>query len=337
MKNLHSYISKEFANNLFQTLALMNPFDVSDRLDTFRNLLLFINDQNNYLYISEEDAWVNQRSYSNDFIFEAIVKIVFGRICDGGGEYIKKKQMFSNVIEDKLSTYSFGESFENTCNIYSAKEWSDYININQYFITKNSRVKSISSWKEIEEFNHLFNSIIICDDYLLDSSKGYVEEISKSNIKQLLSCLLDKQKGTTERIDITIISYLKDSNLELEYWYDYIEDILINELDIINSNLSLINDVDKEVHDRRIITNYHVINSSNSFRNYFNKDDKIGIKGIGGELFVYPYTARVKDGDLIKKLFFESVIFSLTDFINKTELYKGSKTNRLINIEDYID
>ncbi|MGB5989503.1 MAG: hypothetical protein WBG43_07175 [Marinifilaceae bacterium] len=334
MKYFDSYITSSFVKNICNEGIETSPFGDYNKLEVFVNFLNFIVDDDNQLYISEDDSW----GESND----DFSRIIIDKVFSGGGVFLKDKESYPIEVKDNLTKYSFDFRSRDTdiCNIKNLSAWKDYMRIEEYFISKNidDSFRNINSWEDLKVLNHYSNSFIICDDYLLDSRDGFIGDKARYNIESILSELLKNHNSEEESIDILIIAFFKDFDNsdycpEMCYWYDYIEDYILKTLKVTNLNLTLLHDINKEIHDRRIINNYFVINSSNSFSNYFkevNGKIEINIKGLGGEISVHPFSMRNSEKKLMADIYFKCLINPIKEFVLASNEYRGDKINRLL-------
>ncbi len=120
--------------------------------------------------------------------------------------------------------------------------------------TANS-VPKLNDWKDLKNYAHPINSIIICDRYLLNSDYGF-----KDNLMPMLKILLNPKTHT----DILILG--NEFKLSLSKFEENIKTELPNfDITISICKISL-----NDSHDRMIFTNFFHIKSGQSFTYFKN-------------------------------------------------------------------
>lgn len=147
-----------------------------------------------------------------------------------------------------------------------------------YNVTKDTKaIQCFKNWKELQNFKHPFNAMIVVDNYILDEQKGI------DNLKGILESYLPDK---LENIDfhLTIITShqvvnrktnVKTNKYDLQNKYDNDLHSIVQSLNkSYKVNISLISiDSDKN-HDRNIFTNYFWLHSGHSF-DYFNSKGEV--------------------------------------------------------------
>lgn len=149
-------------------------------------------------------------------------------------------------------------------------------------VRENAYVKNntFKSWSMLGDYLTKFTDVVIVDNYILSS-----DELIPSNFYKIL---IELGKATPVKFNLTIYTYegnhqfkLKGSNIirNLKKFikkYNIACEIAEHR---INCNIQLVVANRRVIeHDRNIITNYHLINSGDSF-NYFDSNENVITKG----------------------------------------------------------
>lgn len=221
-----------------------------------------------------------------------------------------------------------------------------------YNVTKDTKaIQSFKNWKELQNFKHPFNAMIIVDNYILDEQKGL------DNLKLLLENYLPAELKNTDfhLMIITshqIIQRTKTGVKEVDKYN--LQDKYDKELKNLVQNLgkpyqiitSLISVSSDKNHDRNIFTNYFWLHSGHGFDYFsakgevtnptnlmifpiFYQNEKIGSNQNSVYEAVYQHLSEVKR--IVDRANMEDItIPNTTNKLSNTKNACGSKENRLL-------
>jgi hypothetical protein len=225
-----------------------------------------------------------------------------------------------------------------------------------YNVTKDTKaIQSFKNWKELQNFKHPFNAMIIVDNYILDEQK------SLDNLKLLLENYLPTELKNTDFHLMIITSHQKTiikkvggktETMEIDKYklqdkYDKELKNLVQRLDkpyqIITSLIGVSSDKN---HDRNIFTNYFWLHSGHGFDYFsakgevtnqtnlmifpiFYQNEKIGSNQNSVYEAVYQHLSEVKR--IVDRANIEDItIPNTTHKLPNTKNACGNKENRLL-------
>lgn len=179
---------------------------------------------------------------------------------------------------DKLKN-QFGLLYINSSNLLEVwRFFSDERDDTTLPITENTACNPrFENWSYLEKFTHPFNSIVLCDRYILQHEGAF-----RQNLFSMLQALQCRHLLSSD-LEITIISELTQlrkgivTHNDIDEYGGLIYQQLTGWMKLRNVNLTILkltqSDEFYREHGRALITNYWYINPQNSF-NFFRYDSK---------------------------------------------------------------
>lgn len=327
-----SYIDDVFLDDFFK----QKPTDIEsagDELEIWRDWLRFVRyktDIDLAVTINTEDLAYNINSSITRELIDDYLQ---------GGSHIKintkkleRSQAKDLVVNSHKPTFIFRNNLPNAeiteektgfCCITGAsffEKWQHFFKAKTFSISKNTTQNQLSKWSDLfAEYRYPSNAFVIADNYIF----SYKPNI-KNNLLKILKELLNSAKQVTTEIDLIIIGegFYKErdsdnEDISIDKLHREVTKYLRDELKFYNFNLCI---VKAKYHDRLILSNYFVINSGNSF-NYFNYDD-VTVLPQNTRLSLTPFTHDYS--------FIDTYGAELSEIIENSEEYKGTKRNRLL-------
>lgn len=241
----------------------------------------------------------------------------------------KSSFSFINDIESKevskIGIENFGSNEVLT-------KWPKYHKPDAILINDKKAKEMGNGWGFLINYKHSCNSLVICDNYLLSKKHRML-----SNLLPILLMLIPDEKLTIP-IDLTIVSSYfyncyspatkRYNQPTLQHLIGIKKEIIKNLKDKTESNQINLTIVCKELseyHDRHIFTNSFVLKSGNSFT-YFDQQGK-SILPSQTIFDIWPFQADNRDKTIGHEFF--PLLKSLSDIVQKSEIFTGSKVNRL--------
>lgn len=134
-------------------------------------------------------------------------------------------------------------------------------------VKKNKNRSDITSWSDFKRLSHPMNSLILTDNFILKDKSDV-----STNLIPLLDALLPEKLNNC-KFQLMIVTQEMDLSM---FTSRYTE--VLNQLGSLSRNFeiefSLITASLGKIHDRRIFTNYSLLESNNSF-SYFNSEGNV--------------------------------------------------------------
>jgi hypothetical protein len=274
---------------------------------------------------------------------------LFKILIDAGhtSDYVEIDLSNRNVEHDLLNRSSFsflnetdGKEFskigvENFGSNEILLKWPKYYKPDAVLINDKRSKELGIGWSLLNNYKHSCNSVVICDNYLLSSKNRML-----NNLLPILSVLLPDDMLKIP-IDLTIVSsyFYNCYSLEIrkynhptkQHLIDIKKEVLKNLKNKLGStqvNLSIVFKELSEYHDRHIFTNNFVLKSGNSFT-YFDRQGR-SILPSQTVFDIWPFQADNRDKTYGHEFF--PLLKSVSDIVQKSEIFIGSKSNRLFNL-----
>lgn len=282
---------KPIRNTIFCELPAIEQI-ISDYWEIRRNF------DSNEEYLLSVHYWYSLLSKYSELIIDieksdfeelALINPIYNRLLKDSQSGGQRIQYWKNLLTELESDNRF-EDFPNAlfllnqtetyCNqkindygliFINGKNYKSFTNIlfllTDVQVKTNKKMSDVNSWTDFKRLAHPINSLILTDNYILKDR----EDIA-TNLIPLLDALLPVKLNKC-KFQLMIITQEMEQSIFAARYFE-----VFNQLNKLNRNyeieFSLITTSIGKNHDRRIFTNYCLLESNNSFT-YFNKQGNI--------------------------------------------------------------
>ena len=338
------YIDRDFVKSVDEQQFAYNSHPDLQDFYRFLTKLQGVDVITNYESLDEFDRIVDTSPFWLRLYDGSVVPRIQQNFC---GQLDKKEFYESStgfklffVERDDVDVLSrkFGLLYINSSNLL--KTWrffSDERDDLALPITDNPNCNPrFASWSYLKNFKHPFNSLIICDRYVLQNKGAFRTNLFP--LFQSLPCV----GLQSSNLEIIIISELTQGKVikhnDIDEYATVIKQQLMNWMQIKNLNLTVLKLTNNEAfyreHGRALITNYWYINPQNSF-NFFRYDRATGKTNLTlSDTIDFRFVFRKPTRNLLKERLrvINDIVTHTHDSPEMKKVYSsGTKSSRLLS------